>query len=118
MTNAASSNGFTAVAPGDTAFLSRQELIKYAQTQNANLVAALPYLTTFSRELNGPTWGPSDAKRKHRRLRGQPVHRGRGQSAHPEPARAGGLPAQRLPAQQRDPGRDRRAASEVPLPAR
>ncbi len=52
-------NGFMQVAPGDTTFLSRQELIKYAQTTNPDLTNALPYLTTFSRELNGPTWGPS-----------------------------------------------------------
>jgi hypothetical protein len=53
-----SASGFMQVAPGDTTFLSRQELIKYAQTQNPDLTNALPYLTTFSRELNGPTWGP------------------------------------------------------------
>ena len=56
---AATNNGFTRVAIGDTTFLSRQELIKYAQTQNHDLTNALPYLTTFSRELNGPTWGPT-----------------------------------------------------------
>jgi len=56
---AATNNGFTRVANGDTCFLSRQELIKYAQTQNPDLVGALPYLTTFSREANGPTWGPA-----------------------------------------------------------
>ncbi len=55
----ATNNGFTRVANGDTTFLSRQELIKYVQTQNTDMVNALPYLTTFSRELNGPTWGPS-----------------------------------------------------------
>ena len=56
---AATNNGFTRVANGDTTFLSRQELIKYATTQNMDLTNALPYLTTFSRELNGPTWGPT-----------------------------------------------------------
>ncbi len=56
---AATNNGFTRVANGDTTFLSRQELIKYAQTQNPDLTNALPYLTTFSREINGPTWGPT-----------------------------------------------------------
>jgi hypothetical protein len=58
---AATNNGFTRVANGDTAFLSRQELIKYAQTQapDGTLTSALPYLTTFSREINGPTWGPT-----------------------------------------------------------
>lgn len=51
------SNGFMQVAPGDTAFLSRQDLIKYAQAQNTDLTNALPFLTTFTRELNGPSWG-------------------------------------------------------------
>jgi hypothetical protein len=55
----ATTNGFTRVVKGDTCFLSRQELIKYAQTQNPDFVSILPYLTTFSRELNGPTWGPT-----------------------------------------------------------
>jgi hypothetical protein len=56
--NASTTNGFTRVANGDTTFLGRQDLIKYATTQNTDLAGALPYLTTFSRELNGPTWGP------------------------------------------------------------
>ncbi|HEY8966201.1 MAG TPA: hypothetical protein VIM58_07150, partial [Candidatus Methylacidiphilales bacterium] len=51
-------NGFMRVAPGDTAFLSRQELIAYAEKQNPHLSNALPYLTTFSRELDAPSWGP------------------------------------------------------------
>ena len=57
--NAATNNGFTRVANGDTYFLGRQELIKYATTTNSDLVNVLPYLTTFSREINGPTWGPT-----------------------------------------------------------
>jgi hypothetical protein len=58
------SNGFMQVyapsagGPSDTTFLSRQELIQYA-TNNPDWTNALPYLTTFSRELNGPTWGPT-----------------------------------------------------------
>jgi Tfp pilus assembly protein PilX len=59
VTNIWSTNGFMRVAPGDTTFLTRQELIKYAATQNADLANALPYLTTFSREVNGPTWQPT-----------------------------------------------------------
>jgi len=47
------------VAGGDTTFTSRQELIKYTQTINRALTNALPYVTTFSREINGPTWGPT-----------------------------------------------------------
>ena len=55
VTNGAA-NGFLTVAPGDTAFLSRQELIRYAASNG--FAAALPSLTVFSRELNGPTWAP------------------------------------------------------------
>jgi hypothetical protein len=60
------SNGFMQVytpatnGPSDTTFLSRQELIDYAtNSANTDWTNALPYLTTFSRELNGPTWGPT-----------------------------------------------------------
>jgi len=52
-------NGFMQVAQGDTTFVGRQELIAYAQQSNPHLLPALPYLTTFSREVNGPTWGPT-----------------------------------------------------------
>jgi len=53
-------NGFMQVAPGDTTFLSRQELIAYAQQSGHTAwTNALPYLTTFSREFNGPTWKPT-----------------------------------------------------------
>jgi hypothetical protein len=58
------SNGFMQVyspganGPSDSTFLSRQELIQYA-TNNPDWTNALPFLTTFSRELNGPTWGPT-----------------------------------------------------------
>ncbi|MCE0497795.1 MAG: hypothetical protein LV481_07615, partial [Methylacidiphilales bacterium] len=56
------SNGFMHVyatstnGTSDSTFLSRQEFIQYA-TNNPDWTNALPYLTTFSRELNGPTWG-------------------------------------------------------------
>ena len=58
------SNGFMQVyatnGQSDSTFLSRQELIQYAQqTGNTDWTNALPYLTTFSREFNGPTWGPT-----------------------------------------------------------
>jgi hypothetical protein len=58
------SNGFmqvyapTASGPSDTTFLSRQEFLQFANN-NPDWTNALPYLTTFSRELNGPTWGPT-----------------------------------------------------------
>ena len=59
VTNQWATNGFTQVANGDTTFLSRQDLLTYVQQQNPDLSTALPYLTTFSRELNGPTWAPT-----------------------------------------------------------
>ncbi len=59
VTNTWATNGFMQVAPGDTTFLSRQDLIQYAQKQNTDLTNALPFLTTFSREINEPTWEPS-----------------------------------------------------------
>jgi len=60
VTNCLASNNFTTVAPGDTTFLSRQDLIKFAsQNGNGTITNILPYLTTFSRELNGPTWYPT-----------------------------------------------------------
>ncbi|HEY8965379.1 MAG TPA: hypothetical protein VIM58_02980, partial [Candidatus Methylacidiphilales bacterium] len=49
-------NGYLTPAPGNQAFLSRQDLIRYATTNG--LAQALPYLTTFSREKNSPSWSP------------------------------------------------------------
>ncbi len=51
--NVAPTNGYLQVAPGDNTFLSRQDLIAYAETNG--ITNALPYLTTFSRELNSPS---------------------------------------------------------------
>ncbi len=53
----ASTNGFMRPAPGSQGFLTRQDLIKYA-SQNG-ITNALPYLTTFSREKNSPSWSPA-----------------------------------------------------------
>lgn len=59
ITNFVSTNGFSKVAPGDTTFLSRQDLIKAAQQNIAGLTTnTLPNLTTFTREKNAPSWGP------------------------------------------------------------
>jgi hypothetical protein len=55
--------GFTTVNPAtynnctDQAFLSRQQLLKYATTTGLN-TNALQYLGTFSRDLNAPSWSP------------------------------------------------------------
>jgi len=43
----------------DCAFLTRQDLLRYARTQNPGLTAALPYLTHFTRFVTAPSWGPS-----------------------------------------------------------
>ncbi|HEY8967212.1 MAG TPA: hypothetical protein VIM58_12240, partial [Candidatus Methylacidiphilales bacterium] len=52
-------NGFLKIAPGDRAFLSRQDLIQYVQTHGTVVgTNALPYLTTFTRELNSPSYSP------------------------------------------------------------
>lgn len=52
-------NGYRAPAPGDTTFLSRGDLIRYAAA-NPTILAemALPYLTTFSLDANAPSWAP------------------------------------------------------------
>jgi len=61
-TNAAAeeaTNGFLTPLPGDNQYLSRQDLINYAQANPTVLSTnALQYLTTFTRELNAPSWGP------------------------------------------------------------
>ena len=60
VTNFASTNGFQQAYPGDSAFISRQDLIRAAQTGGEGLTTnALPYLATFTRELNAPSWAPS-----------------------------------------------------------
>ena len=45
----------------DQAFITRQELISFKAVASAgiSIVNALQYLTTFSRELNRPSWKPS-----------------------------------------------------------
>lgn len=39
-------------------FDCRQDLIRYAKTQNTKVIAALPYLTHFSRAVNAPSYKP------------------------------------------------------------
>lgn len=53
-------NGFGKVFPGDNTFLSRQDLIQAAKSGQAGILttAALTNLTTFTRELAAPSWGP------------------------------------------------------------
>lgn len=55
----AAPDGFASISPGDTTFLSRSDLLRYAES-NPDVLdsSALPYLTTFSRDANAPNWGP------------------------------------------------------------
>jgi Tfp pilus assembly protein PilX len=68
-TQSSAANGFlnptTAVTNSGTVtyytnnfFNGRQDLLRYARTQNIPLTNATPYLTTFSRSVNAPTWEP------------------------------------------------------------
>ncbi|PTX97555.1 hypothetical protein DB346_21430 [Verrucomicrobia bacterium LW23] len=51
--------GFSRIYPGDQTFLSRQDLLVYASTHPDVMTSqALEYLTTFSRDINGPSWSP------------------------------------------------------------
>ena len=54
--NVAATNGFLQVQQGDNTFLNRQDLIAYANY--AGLTASLPYLGTFSRDVNAPAYIP------------------------------------------------------------
>jgi hypothetical protein len=58
--NYGATNGFRKVAAGDQTLVSRQDLIQYAQ-ENPTAIStnALPYLTTFTRELNSPSYSPA-----------------------------------------------------------
>ncbi len=60
ITNYRTTNTAGAVYPGDTTFLSRQDLIRAAKANVAGLTTnSLTNLTVFSRELNAPSWRPS-----------------------------------------------------------
>ncbi len=45
------------VPPGDNFFLSRQDLIAYAQANSITNI--LPYVTTYSRDVNAPSFSPN-----------------------------------------------------------
>lgn len=58
--NYSATNSVGAVYPGDNTFLSRQDLINAAKNGIAGLSTnALPNLTTFTRDCNAPSWGPT-----------------------------------------------------------
>ena len=55
---------FLKVAPGGQVFVSRQELLRYAAQTNTIPAQALPFLTTFSREVNAPGYAPPSTRPK------------------------------------------------------
>lgn len=58
-------DGFTTVAAGDQAFVSRQDLIRFVETHPDVLTKeALQYLGTSSRELNAPSYTPEKTRPK------------------------------------------------------
>ena len=72
-TNAASGSGglfdpkrnFIDVPASEQAFVNRQDLLNYvAQSGTAIPSAALPFLTTFSRDLNAPSYEPNSSRSK------------------------------------------------------
>ena len=55
---------FIDVPPGEQAFVSRQDLLAYVASTNSIATNALPFLTTFSRDLNAPSYEPNSARQK------------------------------------------------------
>ncbi len=55
--NIQATNGFLQVQSGDNTFLSRQDLIAYANY--AGIASSLPYLGTFNRAVNAPAYTPA-----------------------------------------------------------
>ncbi len=55
---------FIDVPPGEQAFVSRQDLLAYVASTNSIATNALPFLTTFSRDLNAPSYEPNPARSK------------------------------------------------------
>jgi len=49
---------FTTVKSGSQAFLTRQDLLRYVAQTNLISADSLPFLTTFSRDLNAPSYTP------------------------------------------------------------
>lgn len=55
--------GFIQVSPGDRTLLGRQDLINYWNNEKLD-IAALQYLTPFTRELSAPSFVPSSSRPK------------------------------------------------------
>lgn len=55
---------FLNVLPDNQAFVTRQELLRFAGQTNTIPAQTLPYLTTFSRDLNAPGYAPQSTRPK------------------------------------------------------
>ena len=55
---------FIDVTTGEQAFVNRQDLLAYVASTNTISTNALPFLTTFSRDLNAPSYEPNSARPK------------------------------------------------------
>jgi len=55
---------FIDVPTGEQAFVNRQDLLAYVASTNTFSTNALPFLTTFSRDLNAPSYEPNSARSK------------------------------------------------------
>ena len=53
---------FIDVPTGEQAFVNRQDLIAYVASTNTISTNSLPFLTTFSRDLNAPSYEPNSAR--------------------------------------------------------
>jgi Tfp pilus assembly protein PilX len=56
--NVAVTNSGTVTYYTNNFFNGRQDLLRYARTQNLPLTNVAPYLTTFCRSINAPSWEP------------------------------------------------------------
>lgn len=59
LVNTASKTGFLNTAPGDHAFVSRQDFIQTGTSTLGLTRQQIAGFTTFSREVNAPCWGPT-----------------------------------------------------------
>lgn len=54
---------FIEVPAGEQAFVNRQDLLAYVESSNGKLsTSALPFLTTFSRDINAPSYEPNSER--------------------------------------------------------
>jgi hypothetical protein len=61
---ATATNGFVGVANGDQAFVGRQDLIYFIKNNSKIPTAALPFLGTFTRQIDSPSFYPDPSRSK------------------------------------------------------